>query len=35
MTLDQFNDDAVTGVASGQNAKNIMGVRNISAAMLI
>jgi hypothetical protein len=32
---DQFIVVAVTGVASGQNAKNQIGVRNISAAMLM
>lgn len=35
MVLDQFMFDAVTGVASGQNAKKIIGMRNRSAAMLM
>lgn len=35
MVDDQFMVEAVTGWASGQNAKNQIGVRNRSAAMLI
>lgn len=33
--LDQFMFDAVTGCASGQNAKKMIGRRNRSAAMLM
>ena len=32
---DQFMDAAVTGVASGQNAKNQRGTRNMRAAILM
>ena len=35
MVDDQFMVSGVTGVASGQKAKNHKGVRNISAATLI
>jgi len=35
MVLDQFMFIEVTGVASGQNAKNMIGMRNSSAATLM